>query len=793
MLTFSRLSFPNSTFRTLRNVISKNRRWIQVAAATAGVSALTLGGAVLPAVANETPAAPVSLNSDANKYELAAANTNSTVSEVQALEATGAVKITDGGFVLHIDGAVASGESLSALKLPASPAGAAIPGDPAQGSRPGAPVTIYLDFDGETLQDTQWNDETGTESLNFLPAAVGADASFVAEVWAGVAEDYAPFNVNVTTTDPGVDALVKASMDDNQYGSHVIITDSYDETVPDAAGTSGLAFVNAVGSDYLTGALVFTEGAGGADVTPADIAGTASHEAGHNFGLDHDGIDGSEDGPYYVPTEGVWGPLMGATFYVPVSQWSNGDYAGATNTEDDLSLITDRSSAAPQFVPPAKLPDGTPYEGGSVCVVSGDPGNPMPGDVFYVPNAQNECDQTGATLTLRFTYVDRSDYAADQVGNTAAEATALENTEGTFGAAGVIETTGDVDVYSVVTAGGEFTATVDVADILPNLDTKLTLTDSNGVVLDESAPETTRVTGAFAAEGLGATVSATVEAGRYFLTVDGVGTGDPSAATPENSNGYSDYGSLGNFVVSGEAEPLITEDIVIVTPADGASVVGGADVEITGTATPDATLTLTVGGTEVATATADEDGEWSSTVTANKYGKTAVVVTQRVATIDIDGSATVTVAAPVDAPVILSPVTGTTTDDSTPAISGTGIPNAAVLVQVTGPAGAFEGVAAVTAEGKWEIVTSELPVGAYTVTANQSINEGTSAPEKINFSVVAPTTPPTTPTTPTSTTNSLASTGVADSAPLALMGMLLMLAGAGAVVFRLRKKQSVES
>ena len=122
MLTFSRLSFPNSTFRTLRNVISKNRRWIQVAAATAGVSALTLGGAVLPAVANETPAAPVSLNSDANKYELAAANTNSTVSEVQALEATGAVKITDGGFVLHIDGAVASGESLSALKLPASPA-----------------------------------------------------------------------------------------------------------------------------------------------------------------------------------------------------------------------------------------------------------------------------------------------------------------------------------------------------------------------------------------------------------------------------------------------------------------------------------------------------------------------------------------------------------------------------------------------------------------------------------------------------------------------------------------------
>lgn len=752
---------------------------------------MTLGGAVLPATANEAPEATSSISSDVNKYELAAAHTDSTVSEVQELEATGAIKVTDDGFVAHIDGVTANPETLTELNLPDAPSGAAIAGDPASGSRPGAPVTIYLDFDGETLVNTKWNEDSGKPSLAFV-AAASADATYQAEVWAGVAEDYAPFNVNVTIVNPGADALYKTSMDDNQYGSHVIITDSYSETLPDAAGTSGIAWVGGTGSDFLTGALVFTAGAGGGDptaATSAGIAGVASHEAGHNFGLSHDSIEGG--GEYYYPTQGLWGPLMGTTFDVPVSQWSNGEYAGATETEDDLAVITDRSTAQYIFVA-AYTADGVEYTG-SVCPVGGAVGSdPKPGDVFY-PVVGGECDQS-APLNLKFTYTDRADRAADLIGNTIADSVALENQTGNFGTAGVIETREDVDVYSVITAGGVFTASVDVADILPNLDTKLTLTDANGVLLAEDAPESTRVS-AVEAAGLGATVTATVPAGIYYLTVDGVGTGDPSTATEDNANGYTDYGSLGNFVVTGTADPLITEPIVITAPVEGSSVVGGADVEITGTATPDATLTLTVGGAAVATATADEDGNWTSTVKANQYGKTAVVVTQQVATIQIPGNATLTVTAPVDAPAIVSPVTGTTTDNATPTISGTGIPNAKVSLTVTGAAGGFAGEAVVTAEGKWEIVTSALPVGAYTVTANQSINEGTSDGAKINFSIVAAVTPPTTPTTPTTptgTTNTLASTGVADSAPVVLMGMLLLLAGAGTVVFR-RKKQSVES
>lgn len=757
---------------------------------------MTLGGAVLPATANETPSEPVSINSDSTKYELAASYTDSTVTEVKELEATGAVKVMDNGFVLHIDGVVAAQGALSSVDLPAAPVGAAIPGDAANGSRPGAPVTVYLDFNGQTLQGTQWNDVAGNPTLNFAPAAVGANPSFVADVWAGVAEDFAPFNVNVTTTDPGTDALVKNSIDDNQYGSHVIITDSYDETLPDADGTSGLAFLGGTGSDYQIGALVFTVGAGGADVTAAAIAGVASHEAGHNFGLKHDGIEGSTTGEYYFPTEGVWGPLMGTTFDVPVSQWSNGGYAGALELQDDLAVITDRSAAKAAIVS-LSTPDGQLYEGTRVCEVGdADVNNPKAGDAFYVPNAAGLCDGTGAPLTARLTYMDRADYAADQVGNGGTDATGLDNADGTFAATGVIERTDDVDVFSVITAGGEFTASVDVANILPNLDTKLTLTDANGALIAEDAPETTRVS-AVEAAGLGATVTATVPAGVYYLSVDGVGAGNPNLATPVNSNGYTDYGSLGNYALSGAAEPLITEPIVIATPVDGAAVVGGADVKITGTATPDATITLTVGGAAVATATADADGNWTASVKANQYGKTAVVVTQKVATIDIPGSATVTVAAPVDAPVIVSPMTGTSTDNSTPTVSGTGIPGATVFIEAAGAGALVSGQVVVGADGTWQVVMSQLAVGAYTVTATQSINDVISDAVKINFSVVAPVTPPgtnppTTPTTPTSTTNTLASTGVADSAPLALMGMLLLLAGAGAVAFRLRK-QSVES
>lgn len=763
---------------------STNRRWLSTAVATVGAGVLTFGGAVLPAAAAETPDEPVTLTASADKYELAAARTGEVAGDLAQDEAAGLISVTDKGFVYFVDDAH-SDHGLSTLNLPVAE-GAPIPNNPAEGSRPGAPVTVYLDFDGETLENTQWNNYSGIASLPFAPAA-GVNA---AEVWAAVAEDYAPFNVNVTTTRPSDEALYKTSAADNEYGSHVIITDSYDEVLPAAAGTGGIAWLGGTGSDFLTGALVFTEGTEGASKPIAEIA---SHESGHNFGLGHDGIAGA-DGEYYVPTEGVWGTIMGAAYVVPVSQWSAGAYAGATNTEDDLSVITDRAAAEAIFVG-ATTSDGQAYAG-AVCVESGNPQNPQPGDVFYAVGPNGDCNPLGEQLTLNFSYTDRADFAADAIGNTAAEAQALDNASGSFEAAGVIEQTADVDVFTVTTVGGELTAAVEVADISPNLDAKLTVTDSAGALVAENDPAATRDSES-AASGLSASVAADVPAGTYFITVDGVGSGDPNTATPANANGYTDYGSLGNYSLSGTAEPFVTEAIVISTPADGAAVTGGSEVEVTGTATPDATVVLTIAGTAVDTVTADENGNWAGAVTVNEYGTTEIVAAQSIGGIAIPGTDSVTVTAPpapLAAPVITAPAGGSTTEDGTPTISGTGVAGATVTVTVTDASGnAVYGEAVVAADGTWTLdLGTELANGEYTVIATQSANGVASEDSAaVAFTVAVP---GGNGGNGDNGDGDLATTGSDFNAmPFAAMGAILLLTGGGIAAYARRKSLSLDS
>lgn len=756
------------------------RRWLRATVATLGAGALTFGGAVLPAAADDSVDEPVQLfSASADKYDLAAAKSGESAEVLEQQEAADLISVSDQGFYFHKDPAPngpSEGHEFS---------GAAIPGTPEGGSRPGAPVTVYLDFDGEVLQDKHWNTYSGIETLDFAPASTVSDQE---AVWASVAEDYAPFNVNVTTTRPSDDALYKTSADDNEYGSHVIITDSYDDVLPEAAGSGGIAWLGGTGSEYLSGALVFTEGTGGDAKVVAEIA---SHESGHNFGLAHDGIDGGE-GEYYVPQDSLWAPIMGAGYYVPVTHWSNGGYAGATNTEDDLSIITDRGAGGAVFIG-AFTSDGEPYEGG-ICVESGDPQNPQPGDVFYVVGPNGDCNPPGEQLELRFDYADRADYAADEVGNTADAAEVLDNADGTFEFASVIETTDDVDVFAVTTIGGQITADVDVADVGPNLDAKLTLTNAAGDILAEDDPDATRDSDS-EASGLNASVSAEVEAGTYYLSVEGVGFGDPSAATPTDSNGYSDYGSLGNYELTGAADPLEYEELVITSPEDGAEVEGGAEVEVTGTATPDATVTLSVGGTVVDTVTADADGNWNGAVTANQYDTTEIVAAQSIDGIAIPGTASVTVvapAAPLDAPVITGPADGATLDTNPVTIAGTGAAGAVVTVTVNGPDGeVFSGEAIVSDEGSWWIdVEPDLANGDYTVTAVQALNGVTSDPSAaVAFSVAVPG-----GNGGGGDDDDLATTGSDfDLAPFAAMAAVLLLAGAALTVYARRKSLTQDS
>ena len=57
-----------------------------------------------------------------------------------------------------------------------------------------APATIFLDFDGQTVTSASWNGGT-----KFTCGASGMSDAQITEMFDRVAEDYRPFNVNVTT------------------------------------------------------------------------------------------------------------------------------------------------------------------------------------------------------------------------------------------------------------------------------------------------------------------------------------------------------------------------------------------------------------------------------------------------------------------------------------------------------------------------------------------------------------------------------------------------------------------
>lgn len=238
-------------------------------------------------------------------------------------------------------------------------------------SNPGADLTILLDVDGADVSGTRWNDVYGLTQAHPAWDAAGdgpgfsdAELLLVQEVWAIVAEDYAPFDVDVTTEDPGPDALARTSSADTVYGTRVLISPSADAWGKTCqSGCGGIATISIFdrdGSDYYQPAWVFPQALGDQSKT---VGEAASHEAGHNLGLRH---HGTADLGYYTG-HGSWAPVMGVGYYEPISQWSHGAYPGANNSaQDDTAVLAGylgrRTDEAPgPSGAAAALPTGTAY------------------------------------------------------------------------------------------------------------------------------------------------------------------------------------------------------------------------------------------------------------------------------------------------------------------------------------------------------------------------------------------------------------------------------------------------
>ena len=185
-------------------------------------------------------------------------------------------------------------------------------------SLPGAPGVIYLDFDGSKGPHDTW-------SYKGDAAHSGFSNSTIRDIWIRVAEDFLPFNMNVTT-DAGV-------YDTATRGRRIrcIISPT------NWHNAGGVAYVGSYnwGGDPVCWSLNYT---GDGAVT------VISHEVGHTLGLYHHGYDTSE---YYGGHgSGVtgWAPIMGSGYGKTLKHWSDGSYYLATRkSQKDLTTITNQN------------------------------------------------------------------------------------------------------------------------------------------------------------------------------------------------------------------------------------------------------------------------------------------------------------------------------------------------------------------------------------------------------------------------------------------------------------------
>lgn len=215
-------------------------------------------------------------------------------------------------------------------------------------SKPGASTILYLDMDGHDVANTIWNTERDFGTSGIIPAKAvhlmrpfsndsdynnfnQSELDVIADTWRRMAEDFAPFDIDVTTEQP-------ASFGANV--GHILVTQKVDADGDDIylCNCGGVAYYNGYGSNYLSPGLVFINS------NSHDISEAASHEFGHNLNLNHDAT--SSVGYYSGHGGGAvsWGPIMGVGYYTNVTQWSKGEYSDANNTQDDLAIIASELS-----------------------------------------------------------------------------------------------------------------------------------------------------------------------------------------------------------------------------------------------------------------------------------------------------------------------------------------------------------------------------------------------------------------------------------------------------------------
>ncbi len=205
---------------------------------------------------------------------------------------------------------------------------------PILNSYPAAPATIFLDFDGQNVLYPYWN---GGTPINC--AAAPMTEVQITEAFNRTAEDFRPFEINVTTDST---VFLAAPVDQR---IRIIVT-------PTSAwyqGVGGVAYIGSFTWGDDAPAFVFCDRLG--PNSPKMIGECCSHESGHTLGLSHQskfGADCNNPVEQYNSGTGAgepgWAPIMGNSYYKNMSNWNNGPIPnGCTYMQDNLSVITSQN------------------------------------------------------------------------------------------------------------------------------------------------------------------------------------------------------------------------------------------------------------------------------------------------------------------------------------------------------------------------------------------------------------------------------------------------------------------
>ncbi|MFN6132948.1 MAG: Calx-beta domain-containing protein [Synechococcaceae cyanobacterium] len=443
-------------------------------------------------------------------------------------------------------------------------------------SNPTASKRIFLDFDGYETTSSIWENGGALKVNPFYASFTDSVKLEIQRIWQRVAEDFAPFNVDVTTQDPGADRLINSGGSDSEWGIRMVFTYIFNVLSVAAitnAGGGGTAYLGSFDWSDGTPALGFNRGEYAA-------AETASHEVGHTLNLLHDATTTSSYYSGHGTGDTGWGAIMGASFIgnlENVTTWSNGEYYAANNSEDDLTIITTQNGFG---------------------------------------------------------------YRSDDHGNSATAATVLNGSS--FIRLGTISTTADSDWFRFETGAGNVSLSLVNANQAwvgsggadpnaqtysstllatrgPNLDIEARLYNASGALLAISNP----------VDLLTANFDISLSAGTYYLSVDGVGVGDPFSSTP---TGYTDYASLGQYLLSGSViEPIA---LVITPSGDPVTSEAGGSVSfaVQLSKQPSAAVTVLISSTKPTEGTANvsalsfDSGNWNTAQTIVVTGQDDTLV-----------------------------------------------------------------------------------------------------------------------------------------------------------------------